>query len=175
MVATGELSMRGGVSRLGDTCILAVAFLSAGDFFRNLTEKETPQGPEYWSNSQLVTKFPSDLKISVFMHFSGCGKDVAEAESTRKILANLDWELAWKTGMRTRDIKDFVVTFSPASLDELEKRTGWYPAFYGPSDSSGNWLATIALHGQDASLKDSLILIITTRTGHLFSRFSVHL
>lgn len=160
---------------MGDTRFAAVAALSAGDFFRNLKEKETPQGPEYWSDSQLVTKFPGDLKISVFIHFFGFGNDAVEAESTRKILENFDWELAWKTGFKTRDIKDFVVTFRRASMDELENRTGWSSPFYNASELSGNWLATIVLHGQDASLNDSLILIITSRTGHLFSRFSVHL
>jgi hypothetical protein len=179
---TGELSMGAGLSHLGRDCVAFVAHLSAADFFLHLTRKETPNGTEYWIRDQRITKFPSELTINVFVVSWPCRKtSTIDPESQQAPLQELRWSVAWKTGIKTRDVKKVEATLSRSSLSEFEK------LFVGNTQASNPmgdfhdrtpadyWKLTLAIREQEAPLSDSLILTLATGGGKQIARFSAHL
>ena len=175
--------MGGGFSQIGATCIMSVAQLSANDFFLNLSVKDTSTGPEYWIGSQQITKFPRELAVSVLIADIGtCShSEIATSSPPETLLQDLRWNVAWKTGMKTRPASGIDITQAKSSPEEeIAKRTG-IPFALSPSSGPRQakpraaWTITIRLHEQDAPLTDSLIVTATTNTGKQVARFSAHL
>jgi hypothetical protein len=179
--STGELSMGGGVSRLENTCVAFVAYLSASDFFLRLRRTETSKGPEYWNGHELATKFPSNLQVNVLMHVWRCPGDTQLTDPIfEATLQPLQWRLAWKRGMKVRSIDEFEFRLTATSTSEWEKRTGHPFCSLQCSDLSApgqsrDWIASLAIRGQDAPLTDSLVLSVDASSGKHIARFSGHL
>jgi hypothetical protein len=181
--STGELNMGAGLARLGHDCVAFVADLSADDFFSRLTSKQTPNGREYFDGTRRITKFPSELMVNVYMISWPCpNRTDADYERQEVLLQDLRWGIAWKTGMKTRQVEEFDVKLIPTSRSEFESHFSLEDLqlpnpLAGPQNSKPTeyWRLTLAVHNQDACVTDSLILTATTNAGRLIERFSAHL
>jgi len=174
---TGELIMGGGLAHLDHECVTFIAHLTADDLFAKLTVSETPEGSEYWIGTQRVTKFPSRLQVNVYMISRQCPNKTHHELESQASLQDLQWSIAWKTGLKTRPLKQFEMKLSPTSRAEFEGHFG----LVSPPDlltsiqrHTEYWRVTLTMQDQDASISDSLVVTVM-RAGKQIMRFSAHL
>ena len=164
--------------RISGTCPVFAALLSADDFFEGLEVRQTPLGPEYRKGSQVMTEFPQRVNVSVKTWVWKCGTAQPEDPALAKsVLEKLRLEASWKSGMKTRPVKEWSVRLRKPSLQEwMEdpatkklKEMGLEPR---DPDADGVWLFELTIRDEKIPLSDSLIIIIKTEDGKLAARFA---
>jgi len=175
---TKEVAMGPGLSRFSDSCLVFAALLSADDFFEGLEVRQSPAGREYRKGSHLVTEFPARVKVTVLTWVWKFGTDDAEnPELATAILEKLHFEAKWKTGMKTRPVKELSSNFRQPSAQEWKERPDikkFEKLGLEPRDPAveGIWIFELTIKDEQVPLTDSLIVTVSSSDGRQIARFS---
>jgi hypothetical protein len=170
----GGLSLATDGSVPDGPCFRLIGHLAADDFFENLRREDTSSGTLYRRGNDIVTEFPSLLHLSLVLYDRPCSTSLQQT-GTRTYLNKGSIEamrvrFAWKRGMELRPVAQISRAIAEARpirpyAGEVVKDL---PEVY-------EWWFNFDVPGKSVPLTDSLVIILTTPTGHIIARVAARM
>ena len=154
-----RVPMNTGEIRRGDVCVTFYPDVEADDFFKGLQRIDHDRVSVFRRDDQLVTTYPSLLRIQIDIRISVCDADVYTPAPTPDILKTLHFKVQWKRQLELRPVANFAVQNVPINEGDGENRLLW----------------VVQIRDHNVPLTDHLILTILSPDGKILSRMAARL
>src|SRR5713101_9618940 len=158
----------------GGPCMRINGDITAPDFFTGLTRIGTPDGFEFHRGKELVTEFPQELTLHLYIRDMPCLGGVEAGAPrrflTQEIVGALAVRFYWKRGFALRPLKNVTRTKATAlPLPPLSNQDT------GDAVERFVWRFEFAVPSAGVPLTDHLVIVLRTAEGKLVARVSARL